>query len=432
MRGRWVTCLAILCLVAAACTGPDPERADTLDFPTPENASPEVSGATGSTNETTVPSTPTDATSFGGRLAVMAADGSLETMRPDGSSRITLAEVDSDRVRIQQPAWSSDGQRLAWVRAELRDDATVTGVIETATADGRRPTVTTTDVYPFYLSWDPTSSRIGYLGSLAPEEIGFGIVELDAPDERPEAIDSGQPFYLSWGPDGRELLAHIGEDRLERLGIDGKTETVTTTPGTFNVPVWTEDGSTLIYGSNRSVSGQALVAEDARTGERTPLLGFPDGLVFVASPDGSRIAYQMIDATNPAGPLMVLDVASGEEAQLVDHLVAAFFWSPDGRRLLYLDPTPTPERFFYRWGVWDGETAFETQRFVPSLLMVGDYLPFFEQYAQSMRLWSPDSEAFAYAGMNEAGETGIWVQEARRDRAPVLVSDGELVTWSPA
>jgi TolB protein len=64
--------------------------------------------------------------------------------------------------------------------------------------------------------------------------------------------------------------------------------------------------------------------------------------------------------------------------------------------------------------------------------MVDQYLPFFEQYAQSMSPWSPDSRAFAYAGFNEQGEAGIWVQEARSDRAPVLVSDGEFVSWSPA
>ena len=435
MRGGPRRFAILAAMILAACTGSTPERADTLDFPTPSatgQATGPTAAPTGPTRETSASAVPSHIGGVGGTLAVLAGDGSLVTMRPSGERRTTLAEVDSDRVQIQQPAWSHDGERIAWVRAELHDDATVSGVVETSTADGKRPTVTTTDVYPFYLSWDPTSSRIGYLGSLAPEEIGFGIVELEAPDVPTEAIDSGRPFYLSWGPDGRELLAHIGEDRLERLGIDGEGETVNPRPGTFNVPFWTQDGSTLIYGSNESAFGQALIAEDARTGERTPLVEFPDGLIFVASPDGSRIAYQTIDAVSPAGPLMVLDATTGEEVQLVDHLAAAFFWSPDGEKLLYLDPVFSNGQPFYRWGIWDGDSVFETQRIVPSLLMVDDYLPFFEQYAQSMSLWSPDSTAFAYAGMNEAGEAGIWVQEARRDRAPVLVSDGDFVSWSPA
>ena len=48
-----------------------------------------------------------------------------------------------------------------------------------------------------------------------------------------------------------------------------------------------------------------------------------------------------------------------------------------------------------------------------------------------MSLWSPDSSAFAYPGMNEDGEEGIWIQSARPDRAAVLVADGDFVAWSP-
>jgi hypothetical protein len=112
--------------------------------------------------------------------------------------------------------------------------------------------------------------------------------------------------------------------------------------------------------------------------------------------------------------------------------LGAFFWSPDGERLLYLDPDPEEEQLWFRWGVWDGTSSFLTRRFVPSMLIAGAYLRFFEQYAQSMSLWSPDGTAFAYPGTNEEGEEGIWVQSARPDRAPVLVADGDFVAWSPA
>src|SRR4029453_1308966 len=74
---------------------------------------------------------------------------------------------------------------------------------------------------------------------------------------------------------------------------------------------------------------------------------------------------------------------------------------------------------------------FLTPRFVPSELVAVGYLQFFEQYAQSMSLWSPDSSAFAYPGMNEDGEEGIWIQSARPDRAAVLVAAGAFVAWSP-
>jgi TolB protein len=157
-----------------------------------------------------------------------------------------------------------------------------------------------------------------------------------------------------------------------------------------------------------------------------------DGLItFVVSPDGRRIALQAFEG-GEASPLTVVDVASAEATEVTDQTVAAFYWSPDGGRLLYLDPDPAEDQVWFRWGVWDGRRAFTTPRFIPSQRMVDEYLPFFEQYAQSMNLWSPDGSAFAYPGMDENGDTGIWIQSARSDRAPVLVSDGDFVAWSPA
>jgi hypothetical protein len=34
-------------------------------------------------------------------------------------------------------------------------------------------------------------------------------------------------------------------------------------------------------------------------------------------------------------------------------------------------------------------------------------------------------------GDEQDGERGIWIQSARPDRAPVLVAEGDFVTWSP-
>jgi TolB protein len=62
--------------------------------------------------------------------------------------------------------------------------------------------------------------------------------------------------------------------------------------------------------------------------------------------------------------------------------------------------------------------------------MLQDTFPFFPQYAQSISFWSPDSSAFAFAGLVD-GDDGIWVQHLDED-APTMVSDGVWVAWSPA
>ena len=128
----------------------------------------------------------------------------------------------------------------------------------------------------------------------------------------------------------------------------------------------------------------------------------------------------------------MLDRETGAVERVATGLVPAFFWSPDGTRLLHLVLETAPGSVWFRWGVWDGESSFTTARFFPSEVFVRDYLQFFEQYAQSMTPWAPDGSAFTYAGTGESGASGVWIQPARAGIEPVLVTDGVFAAWSPA
>jgi TolB protein len=427
LRSRAVLLAAVL-LLAAGCTS-EPERPDLrhVDIPS-ATAGPSEAAATSPATEGSAPTVPSEVEGLRGRLAILDEGGNLVTMDPDGSNEVTLAEIEPGRSQVRQPSWSRDGNSVAWVHLHVTEASTLAVGVATSTADGKKPTESRTLVTPFYLSWDPTSSRIAYLGSPEGGEIELGILEL-AGHSSGTALDAGQPFYLSWGPNGDELLVHVGSERLETLGLDGKQTTVADRPGAFNAPVWTADGRTFVYAATQA-GRQQLVVQDAGAKKGRSVLPFEGLITFVVSPDGKRIAFQPFEG-GEASPLTVVDVASAETTQVTDETVAAFYWSPDGERLLYLDPDPTADRVWFRWGVWDGRRAFTTPRFVPSQRMIEEYLPFFEQYAQSMSLWSPDGSAFAYPGMDESGDMGIWIQSARSDRAPVRITDGDFVAWSP-
>jgi TolB protein len=422
LRGRGPAGVVVLLVLAAACTsGPEERDLPNVDVDAPTGA------GTPSRSASPDPTVASDLSGLTGRLAVLNAEGNLVTLDPDGSRVVVLDEIEAGRSQVRQPTWSPDGDRVAWVHVEVADDETLEAVLATSTGDGDRPTEATTGaIVPFYLSWDPTSSRIAYLGGRE-ADIEVGVVEAERGRATP--LDTGQPYYLSWAPEGDEMLVHVGEDRLERLELDGTLTTVADRPGTFFAPVWTGDGRSFVYAS-ATPRGQHLVVHDVDARNGSQLVPF-DGLVrFVVSPDGRRIAFQILEEQR-AQPLTVIDVRSGETTEVVEGLTGGFFWSPGGERLLYLLPDPEAEQFWYRWGVWDGASSFTTPRFLLPLLVVREYLPFFEQYAQSMSLWSPDGSAFAYPGQNEAGELGIWVQSAEPDRAPVLVADGTFVAWSP-
>jgi Tol biopolymer transport system component len=422
---RLFLCLTALVFLEMSCTS-EPERRDLPDvqIDLPEDAS------TDTASQSPAPTAPSDVADLPGRLAVLDAAGNLVTSNPDGSDEVVLAEIETGGSQVRQPTWSPDGRRVAWVHVEVTEAGGLSSVIATAGGDGTgQPSEARIAVVPFYLSWDPTSSRIAYLGSPSAEDIELGVLELVGRSSG-MPLDAGQPFYLSWAPGGDQLLVHVGEDRLERLGLDGSLTTVADRPGTFSAPVWTADGRTFVYASV-GAEHQRLVVRDARAENERPLVSFDELISFVVSPDGERIAFQVIGDQSVL-PHSVVDVDTGEAVEITDAAIAAFFWSPDGERLLYLDPDLDQEQFRFRWGVWDGTSSFLTPPFVPSLQFAREYLQFFEQYAQSMSLWSPDGSAFAYPGTNEDGEEGIWIQSARADRAPVLVADGDFVAWSPA
>jgi dipeptidyl aminopeptidase/acylaminoacyl peptidase len=411
-------------MIVASCTS-EPERRDLPDVQIDVPADP----STAAPSEGPAPTIASKIGGLPGRLAVLDASGNLITVSPDGSDEVVLAEVEPGRSEISQPTWSPDARRVAWVHVEVTEAGAPSASIATAGGDGARPSRARTAVVPFYLSWDPTSSRIAYLGAPSDNAIELGILEV-AGRSSGATLDAGQPFYLSWAPDGDQLLVHVGGERLDRLGLDGSTTALGDRPGTFSAPVWSADGKTFVYAS-ADADGQRLVMRDVKAETGRPLVPFEGLIAFVVSPDGERVAFQVLEPERTL-PLSVIDVDSGDTVEITDSAIAAFFWSPDSERLLYLDPDPDGEQFWFRWGVWDGSSSFLLPRFVPSLLMAGDYLQFFEQYAQSMSLWSPDGSAFAYPGTNEDGQEGIWIQSARLDRAPVLVAEGDFVAWSPA
>jgi TolB protein len=129
----------------------------------------------------------------------------------------------------------------------------------------------------------------------------------------------------------------------------------------------------------------------------------------------------------------VVETASLRTRELTDNPVMAFFWSPDGSKLAFLALEAVNGRVGTRWYVWDGAATRQYAAFYPSRVLLRDYLPYFDQYAQSHRLWSPDGSAFVFAGVLANGESGIWLQHVDEEGAavPVSLGPGEFATWSP-
>jgi TolB protein len=383
------------------------------------------------------------------RIVAQGEDGTLYTVRPDGTDRISLTK-DSAGLRVyRQPTWSPDARRIAWVEIEGGDDGLKSALV-TGRADGSDATrADTADRPPFYLAWSPDGAR---LAALSGWDEGLALRSLDVARGGTEAsvLARGQPLYFAWSPDSTRLIAHLNGERVSLVSGKGDETELDTASARFGAPDWLSDGAAFVY-AQRIAGASRLVLADPSGATLRDLAEIDGAVSFSVSPRGERVAF--IDTTERAptaafGPLSVADVSGRAETVLVDDgPVLAFFWSPQGDKIAYLIPGDRPAEgpraslsptfatdhlnLWLQWRVWDGERSFDLSQFRPSDTFLIDYLRFFDQYARSMTPWAPDGSAFVFAGESEDTIPGVWVQQAEEGADPVLIGDGVYAAWSP-
>ena len=111
----------------------------------------------------------------------------------------------------------------------------------------------------------------------------------------------------------------------------------------------------------------------------------------------------------------------------------AFFWSPDGKRLAYLNWVPLGNNDWAQWRVVDVTTGEDRgyKMFDPAPALRFT-LNSFSQYAQSHRLWSPNGRYLTYADRDFNGNERVWLIDtwARTAIDPIFVDRGSLAFWS--
>lgn len=392
-----------------------------------------------------------EAASSTGRIAVITPDGGLVTVAPDGSD---VRGLGLPGVRYQFPAWSGDSSRLA-VIANDGTQAAIQVVNDNVTPDaielygsGINP--------PFYLYWSPDDGQVSFLAN---DRSGIALWLAQSDGAQPAGrVAGGQPFYWDWTADSQQLLVHVGglgaESHLGFIDIDGNAVgDDLATPGLFQTPGIAAGGRYVAF--SQAAGEQFEVAiQDTTSGAQSTVRQF--GLAAMSwSPAGDQLAFISPSRQQMtfAGPLQVIDAATGETRTLVNDPVGAFFWSPDGKWIATLtqnsgrnspDAGAAPE--FAAAGRAASQQAAEivldlsvvdvasgqTQTlasFRPSDVFLNQFLPYFDQYALSHRLWSPASDALVLPIVDDRGRAGIYVVSLE-DGAPARVADGVMGVWS--
>jgi TolB protein len=395
------------------------------------------------------------------RIVFVNHNRQVETISPDGVDRRILSAVGDNRSYIF-PTWSSDSRRLAVIGSNREGSGIF--IFEddpSAIPSSGQEIYYSANETPFYLYWSPDSTSLAFLSNRARNTIGLNIVNSAGRSES-RLLATGSPLYWDWDGSSRQLLVHYGQrnarDVLAMIDLDENTQTENLArPGAFQAPGIGPEGRYWAYAEEIAGSLSTLAVLDTHTGEHRQY-DQAGSLALSWSPTRNQIAF-----TNGAvnghplwGPLYLLDVASGETRTLTRRTVIAFFWSPDGQTIAFITlnnnrndddvnvnnlgktrlvgragmPIQQPDRGFLTLSIVDVASGrgLRLLDFVPTPTFVAQFLPYFDQYALSHRIWSPDSRSIVLP-VREDGTDVILIVPTAGGR-PFSLAEGDVAFWS--
>ena len=389
------------------------------------------------------------------RIVYINEEGQVITIAPDGRDERIL----TDQSQFYQfPAWSPDGEYVAAIGGSREGSGVY--ILRDTDQPGSQEQYFSRNENPIYLYWSPEGNQLGFIANNLDNGIGLYLTSVD--DAESQLLATGAPFYWHWTADGQQLLIHAGADseqsRLTLIDMNGDENDEIAAPGDFQSPAISANGRYWAYAEALEAGLSWLTVLDTETGEI-----YQDrhaGQVAIGwSPTNDQLA--MIsgrpESNDFRGPLRVMDAYTGKGRLLSQDYVFAFFWSPDGRSLAYISLPranedivaqanslrarrtlsrlntapllqPFPHQFELRVvDVATGEDRLLT-RFQPTFMFLSQFLPYFDQYAHSHRLWSPDSNAIVLP-IRDEGENQVTVMPVNGDEKQVI-AEGDMAFWS--
>ncbi len=261
---------------------------------------------------------------------------------------LQTGEVTRQIADSRQGKLSPDGNLRAYTKSKEQG---APGQFWVSDADGKNERQLSGDS-PSSFEWSPDSTRIAYAEELTD---AVNIIDLDSGQTVPLDIAAGHYTVAGWSADGSFLaLVFLGvvedgtfQPRGELTVVDARAGTgkvVATGLSSFpSLPLWSPDGSSLLFTTNDASRNADLVIVNADgTGERrlTTTAKSEHGAAW--SPDGEAIVFRR-DVSSPPDAwieaVYVLPLETGRESELTRFELGSggagdrLAWSADGERL---------------------------------------------------------------------------------------------------
>jgi len=216
-------------------------------------------------------------------------------MNIDGSGQTNLTQTSAEE---HDPRWSPDGSKLAFTGGD--------GSLYIMDASGANQRSLGTPVNQDW-AWSPDGTKIAFA---ARNTFNNGIariysVAVDGSSQNIliESASNSLIGYVAWSPDGSQI-AYGNGSTIYKVSVNGGNE-IKLTPDynpltmivyTEGEPIWSPDGTKLIFSSNRRVNGKdekGLFVMNSDGSNQTLLLSQPyiPGGALKWSTDGLKIAY---------------------------------------------------------------------------------------------------------------------------------------------